>query len=228
MEINKQSLNTIFEEESSSEHNNLDNIYVEITYFPDNMPSIKSYYIMNQNEYKDLKTMHLDLYIDEFINEEELTKDKIDIHTINNPNNIKLCKEFLKIFGNPFDLLTLISEKRKIFELNQKKFSNNKQILVNNFSDTSDSDSSNKNSENNKLDILMGKSKEKNNKDMNIDSDTESEDYIATMTEIIETFNKTKCVDENKLKKLAESKPDTLFDNIIQEISKSSQIKHTK
>ena len=226
MEINKQTLNTIFEEESSSEHNNSENVYVEITYFPDNMPSIKSYYVMNQNEYKDLKTIYLDLYIDDFINEEELTKDKIDIHIINNPNNIKLCKEFLKIFGNPFDILTLISEKKKVFESNQKKFSTNKQVLSNNFSDTSDSETSNKNSDDNNLDMLMGKTNKKTL--INSESESDSEDYIATMTEIIETFNKTKNVDELKLKKLTESKPDTLFDNIIGEIAKSATKKSTK
>ena len=226
MEINKQTLNTIFEEESSSEHNNSENVYVEITYFPDNMPSIKSYYVMNQNEYKDLKTIYLDLYIDDFINEEELTKDKIDIHIINNPNNIKLCKEFLKIFGNPFDILTLISEKKKVFELNQKKFSTNKQVLSNNFSDTSDSETSNKNSDDNNLDMLMGKTNKKTL--INSESESDSEDYIATMTEIIETFNKTKNVDELKLKKLTESKPDTLFENIIGEIAKSATKKSTK
>lgn len=226
MEINKQTLNTIFEEESSSEHNNSENVYVEITYFPDNMPSIKSYYVMNQNEYKDLKTIYLDLYIDDFINEEELTKDKIDIHIINNPNNIKLCKEFLKIFGNPFDILTLISEKKKVFESNQKKFSTNKQVLSNNFSDTSDSETSNKNSDDNNLDMLMGKTNKKTL--INSESESDSEDYIATMTEIIETFNKTKNVDELKLKKLTESKPDTLFDNIIGEIAKNATKKSTK
>lgn len=226
MEINKQTLNTIFEEESSSEHNNSENVYVEITYFPDNMPSIKSYYVMNQNEYKDLKTIYLDLYIDDFINEEELTKDKIDIHIINNPNNIKLCKEFLKIFGNPFDILTLIGEKKKVFESNQKKFSTNKQVLANNFSDTSDSETSNKNSDDNNLDMLMGKTNKKTL--INSESESDSEDYIATMTEIIETFNKTKNVDELKLKKLTESKPDTLFDNIIGEIAKSATKKSTK
>lgn len=226
MEINKQTLNTIFEEESSSEHNNSENVYVEITYFPDNMPSIKSYYVMNQNEYKDLKTIYLDLYIDDFINEEELTKDKIDIHIINNPNNIKLCKEFLKIFGNPFDILTLISEKKKVFESNQKKFSTNKQVLSNNFSDTSDSETSNKNSDDNNLDMLMGKTNKKTL--INSESESDSEDYIATMTEIIGTFNKTKNVDELKLKKLTESKPDTLFDNIIGEIAKSATKKSTK
>lgn len=226
MEINKQTLNTIFEEESSSEHNNSENVYVEITYFPDNMPAIKSYYVMNQNEYKDLKTVYLDLYIDDFINEEELTKDKIDIHIINNPNNIKLCKEFLKIFGNPFDILTLIGEKKKVFESNQKKFSTNKQVLSNNFSDTSDSETSNKNSDDNNLGMLMGKTNKKTL--INSESESDSEDYIATMTEIIGTFNKTKNVDELKLKKLTESKPDTLFDNIIGEIAKSATKKSTK
>jgi hypothetical protein len=57
------------------------------------------------------------------------------------------------------------------------------------------------------------------------DSESESEDYIATMTEIIETYNKTNNVDEIKLKKLSDSKPDMLFDNIIGEIVKTSKAK---
>ena len=220
MEINKPSLNTIFEEESSSEHNTLNNYFIEITYFSDNLPSIKSYYLMTESEFRDLKTIYMDLYIDDFINGEELTRDKIDIHIINNPNNIKLCKEFLKIFGNPFDILNLIGEKKKVFESNQKKFINNKQILNENFSETSDSDKEKDNMEKSLSDII--------NKSEKDNSDSDSDDYIATMTEIIGTFNKTKNIDEAKLKKLTESKPETLFDNIIGEIVKTSKSKNTK
>jgi hypothetical protein len=114
MEINKNVLNTIFEDESSSDSKPVDRLYIEITYFSDNMPSIKSYYMMSEIEYKDLKTLHMDLYLDDFINEEELSRDKLDIHIIHNSNNIRLCRDFLKLFGNPFDIY-YNSKQKKIF-----------------------------------------------------------------------------------------------------------------
>jgi hypothetical protein len=209
---NKASLNTIYEDETSSDQNLINAVCVEITYFPDNLPALKSYYLMSQTEHKDLITLYMDLYIEDFINGEELTKDKIDIYVINNSNNIKVCRDFLKTFGNPFDILNLIHEKKKDFESNQKKFSKTKQNLINdNFSDTSKSDNE---------DIIF-----QNNKNNESETDSDSDDYINTMTEIIGTYNKTKNIDEAKLKKLTESKPEILFDNIIGEIAKTSKSK---
>ena len=105
----KSPLNTIYEDDSSSDQNLINTVCVEITYFPDNLPAIKSYYLMSQIEHKDLITLYMDLYIENFINEEELTKDKIDIYVINNSNNINICRNFLKTFGNPFNILNLIN-----------------------------------------------------------------------------------------------------------------------
>jgi hypothetical protein len=215
----KASINTIYEDDTSSDQNLINTVCVEITYFPDNLPALKSYYLMSQTEHKDLITLYMDLYIEDFINGEELTKDKMDIYVINNSNNIKVCRNFLKTFGNPFDILNLINEKKKEFEYNQKKFCSlsqkkTKQNLINdNFSDTSKSDNEDNVFQNNK----------NNNSDS--DSDSDSDDYINTMTEIIGTYNKTKNIDEAKLKKLTESKPETLFDNIIGEIAKTSKSK---
>lgn len=217
----KASLNTIYEDESSSDQNLINTVCVEITYFPDNLPALKSYYLMSQTEHKDLITLYMDLYIEDFINGEELTKDKIDIYVINNSNNIKICRNFLKTFGNPFDILNLINEKKKEFESTQKKFSTHsqtkiKQNLINdNFSDTSNSDYENNIFQNDK----------KSNSELASESESDSDDYINTITEIIGTYNKTKNIDEAKLKKLTESKPETLFDNIIGEIAKTSKSK---
>jgi len=201
MEINKTILNTVFEDETSSEQNTSNNLFIEITYFSDNIPSIKSYYNMTQPDYRDLKTLTMDLYIDDFIDGENLTTDKLDIHIINNPNNIKLCKDFLKIFGNPFDIVNLINEKK---QLSPNIKLSSKQILEDSFSDASNNDNS----------------FYKNNV---LNSDSDSEDYINTMTEIISTFNKTKNVDKEKIKKLAEVNPDSLLDNIIDEICKTNK-----
>ena len=248
MEINKNALNIIFEDESSSDSNIVDKVYVEITYFSDSISSIKSYYIMSQSEYRDLKTLYMDLYLDNFINNEVLTQNNIDIHIINNPNNIKLCKDILKVFGNPFDILSLIKEKKKIFDADQKikintktyiSKSNNK-LLNDNFSDTSNDNNNNDNdNDNDKYDkehdfdnILDQELSEpiikpsKKNIDISLysDTETESEDYIATMTEIIGTYNKTKHIDEIKLKKLTENKPEMLYDNIISEITKQKKL----
>ena len=241
MEINKNALNIIFEDESSSDSNIVDKVYVEITYFSDSISSIKSYYIMSQSEYRDLKTLYMDLYLDNFINNEVLTQNNIDIHIINNPNNIKLCKDILKVFGNPFDILSLIKEKKKNFDADQKikintktyiSKSNNK-LLDDNFSDTSNDNNNDKyDNEHDSDNILDQELSEpiikpsKKNIDMSLysDTETESEDYIATMTEIIGTYNKTKSIDEIKLKKLTENKPEMLYDNIISEITKQKKL----
>jgi hypothetical protein len=224
MEINKNVLNTIFEDESSSDSKPVDRLYIEITYFSDNMPSIKSYYMMSEIEYKDLKTLHMDLYLDDFINEEELSRDKLDIHIIHNSNNIRLCRDFLKLFGNPFDILQLIKEKKKAFDLNQKKMIQSNILLNDNFSDTSDeNDFIN---ENELSEPIIKPSNKKKNNNNDLSSDSESDDYIEAMTEIIETYNKSKKVDEEKIKKLTKNRPETLNDNIIGELAKTSKVKN--
>jgi len=224
MEINKNSLNTIFEDESSSEQTPIDRIYVEITYYADSLPSIKSYYIMSHNEYKDLKTLYMDLYIEDFINGESLSRDKLDIHPINNTNNIILCKDFLKLYGNPFDIIHLITEKKLEIQQNQTNFIQSANILNNNFSDTSNN-SSNSSESNFELSepIIKPKNKDIINEDI---YDSDSEDYIETMTEIIATYNKSKIIDEDKIKKLKQNRPNMLNDNILGELTKTSKSKN--
>lgn len=78
-------LDSITEVVDSDDDIDLDKMYIEITYYPDHMPQIKSYYKLTKDEYKEITTMYMDLYIDNFINGEKITKDNLDIHIINNP-----------------------------------------------------------------------------------------------------------------------------------------------
>ena len=100
-----------------------DKLYVEITYFFDELHNIKSYYIMTDEEYKSLSIMIIDIYIENFINNEILTKDKLDIHIINNIDNIKIIDDFLKIYGNPFDIINIINIKNN-------HINNNREITI--------------------------------------------------------------------------------------------------
>lgn len=188
MEIFKQKLYPILEQDNNND------LCIELTYFPDNIPSIKSYYFMTPSEYEELKSLHLDLYIENFIENEELTKDKLDIYLINNSNNINIIRNFINIFGNPFDILTIIHSKK-----NNKCIVNN-DIIVTEFSESSDEP--------------IIKPKKKN---YSADIDSDSDEYINTMTEIIETFNKSKTVDEIKLSNIINN-PEIQNDNIFSEI----------
>jgi hypothetical protein len=102
------------------------------------LPQIKSYYEVSPLEYENLKSMHIDIYIDNFLNGENLEKDKLDIYVISNNSNIKIIKNFINQFGNPFDILGLITEKKK----NIKQISNEHSNLNLNlkFSEESNSD----------------------------------------------------------------------------------------
>jgi len=90
METFKQKLYPIHEQDNND-------LCIELTYYPDNIPSIKSYYFMSPSEYEELKSLHLDLYIENFIENEELTKDKLDIYLVNNSNNINIIRIINKI-----------------------------------------------------------------------------------------------------------------------------------
>ncbi len=67
MEQNKLTLKAIPEDDSSSDNNEYihDICCIELTFYPDTMPSIKSYYIMTNSEYEELKSLHMDLYMTE-------------------------------------------------------------------------------------------------------------------------------------------------------------------
>ena len=126
-------LNSIPEDISTSETDtNMNKLVIEIIYYPDFMPAIKSYYLLTNDEYENLINLHRDLYIENFFNE-RLDKDKLDIHIIQNINNIKLCKEFLSIFDNPFDILSYITDFKNT-DINNFIIDNNK------FSEETDSD----------------------------------------------------------------------------------------
>lgn len=144
--MNKIKLHPIPESISTSESDNQDKIAVEIIYYPDTLPTLKSYYLLSYDEYNDLLKIHRDLYIENFINNEKLTKDKLDIHIIQNDDNIILCKNFIKIFGNTFDILNYI---------NNIKISND-DLDINNFiiNDDKFSDDSEISSENNLIDTI--------------------------------------------------------------------------
>ena len=86
---------------------------VEITYDSESLMFLKSYYMMTQNEYDDLKTQHIDIFIENFINNEDLTKDKLDIHIVQNTNSVKLINDFIQAFGNPFDILLAINNRKQ-------------------------------------------------------------------------------------------------------------------
>jgi len=158
-----------------------DEICVEIICYLDTIPAIKSYYILSKKEYDDLKMLHIDIFIPDFINNETITKDKLDIIIITNEINIKHIKDFINIFGNPFDIIDLIYKKKIIHDQEQQITQVNEQKIYDNF------------------------------------ESSESDDYIATMTDIIDTYNKTGKPDKAKIIKLKKTNPE-LNDEIINEL----------
>ena len=83
-------LNSIPEDISTSENDtNMNKLVVELIYFSDYIHAIKSYYLLTNDEYENLINLQRDIYIDNFLNNERLDKDKLDIHIIQNTNNIK-------------------------------------------------------------------------------------------------------------------------------------------
>ena len=112
MNSSKQMLNPIIEENND--------LCVELTFYSDSLPAMKSYYIMNSADFEELNSLHMDIYIENFVNSETLTKNNFDIYLINNPSNIVICKNFIEQFGNPFDIMALICAKRtKKMEIKQ-------------------------------------------------------------------------------------------------------------
>jgi hypothetical protein len=201
-----------------------DNLCIELTYFPDTLSSIKSYYIMTQEEYLNLKTLHMDIYIENFINNEDLTKDKLDIHIVSNINNIKIFKNFIELFGNSFDIINLINIKKNnpTLKTNPKLKSTLKTNLTKKISKSeSDSDFSS-DSMTNILNDSIIRPKITNTQLQHISS-SESDDYINSLTEIIDTYNKSKNIDETKLNKISQTKPEIFKDVIISELIKAQQ-----
>ena len=205
MNNSKQLLNPIIEENNE--------LCVELTYYSDILPAIKSYYIMNLSEYEELNSLYMDIYIENFINGETLTKNNFDIYLINNPSNIIICKNFIEQFGNPFDIKSLIyAKKLKNTEVKTLNVTYN-ELLINNFSDsemTIDDTSSDTESDSVEYSERMIKSKNIINL-----SDDKS---INTLTEIIDTFNKTKIVNKSKIQQLIENKSELLKDEVLKDI----------
>lgn len=168
-----------------------DKLCIEITYYPDSLPSIKSYYLMTNNEYEELKALHMDIFIENFMNNDDLTKDKLDIHIVNNNSNIRIFKDFINMFGNSFDILSLVNARK----LSQSDKISQKHALLDNFSDN---------------EIKLRSSEQ---------SSTDSDEYISVMTEMIDKYNKSQIVDDDKLKKLIQNKPHLANDEILSEIS---------
>lgn len=194
--------------ESKNSSNDQSLTYVELTYYADTMPQIKSYYAMTQTEYQNLNLLYLDLYIENFINDEELTKDKLDIHTITNPESINVCRTFLNNFNNPFDIILLIREKINASCANKHIF--HKYPVFNNLSVDSDfSNADEKHIANN--DIVLNSSTQTS-------SNADSDEDINTITEIIDTYNKSKTNGKNKLINLSNANPKLLNDPILNEI----------
>lgn len=192
-------LDSITEVVDSDDDNNLDKIYVEITYYPDHMPQIKSYYKLTKDEYKEITTLYMDLYIDNFINGEKITKDNLDIHIINNPVNIEKCKNFIEIFGNPFDILLYINERKiRSFTVKKKK------------DDGSETDSNSEIFEH--LTLNENQHICKSNF-----SDSDSDEYINTLTEIIGIYNKTKTININD-EEIEKYNKDDVIKEIIEDI----------
>jgi hypothetical protein len=230
------------ENESSSDNNDInDKLCIELTYYADNIPSIKSYYIMTNNEYEELKTLHMDLYIENFLNDEDLKKEQLDIYIVNNVNNINKIKNFIDQFGNPFDIINLINikqaEQKQLNKIKEEILKTNN--LIDKFSDSnseSTSEYSNYelediypnvlNSKFNSLSVPLIKPKLnikslisiENNINSDDESDNNSESYIDTVTEIIDTFNKSKKIDDDKLKAISLNRPHLLKDNVLNEL----------
>jgi hypothetical protein len=249
MEQTKYVLNPIIEDEASSENvlNSDGKLCVELTFYPDTMPSTKSYYIMTPIEYEELNSIYMDIYIENFINDENLTKDKLDIYLIHNPDNALIIKNFLNKFGNPFDIINLINIKRKQQSIKSEKHVHNIDTITDNFSESeseSDTTSTGNNCEeisepiqkpkqkiskpNLTSQFLPKKSKstkssKQTNQESNLksesESESESESYIDAMTEIIDTYNKSKKIDNDKLKKISDNRPELLNDAILNELA---------
>jgi hypothetical protein len=205
---NHQQLKPISEDESPNTEPDLTNkILVEISYFPDTLPSIKSYYMWSHEELETFKSLHMDLYIENFLNNEDLTKEKIDIYVVNNPKNIEICRNFLNIYSNPFDIKMLINDRLQNKNTNYRF--NNLEKDFSEFGSESISD----------LDqpIVQPKNKHQHQHQHHT-SESDSDEYIETMTEIIETYNKSKQIDESKLEKLATRKPELLNDLVLNEL----------
>ena len=251
-------LKTVPEIDSGSENNN-DNdndnckLCIELTFYPDTLPSIKSYYFMTPIEYEELKTLHLDLFIENFINDEDLTKEKLDIYLINNSNNIKMIRSFINQFSNPFDIINYINAKQSIQkQLNKIKIQEKSMVdsmvesIVDNFSESdTETESSNCQVEDvskfiNKPRLsefsnsVLHKSSEYSSKisksskiyakNDGSGSESDSESYIDTVTEIIDSYNKSKKVDNEKLEIISKNRPDLLKDAILNELT-SNQTK---
>ncbi len=203
MNHTKQLLNPIIEENNE--------LCVELTYFSDILPAIKSYYLMTSTEFEELNSLYMDIYIENFINGETLTKDNLDIYLINNSSNIMLCKNFIEQFGNPFDILTLINAKK----LKNTEIKNKTDLLTTDFSDTDTSiEYNNSETESDSVEyseqIIRSKNKTK-----------EDDKCINTLTEIIHTYNKTKKINKDKVEYIASNKPELLKDDILNDILSS-------
>lgn len=176
----------------------LDKLYIEIIYYLDNLPTIKSYYIMSNDEYNNLITIYMDIYIENFINNEVLSKDKLDIHIIKNLDNIHIINNFLNIYGNPFDILNYIYSKKSFINIHDKEIN---------------SDSSPR-SDLNEIIIKKPKIIVDN---YNNDDDNNILDIVDTVSDLINSFNKSNKIDNNKLIELSKTHPEILNDDIIKE-----------
>jgi len=206
MNHSKQILKPIIEENNE--------LCIELTYFSDTSPAIKSYYLMSPTEYEELNSLYMDIYIENFMNGETLTKDNLDIYLINNSSNILICKNFIEQFGNPFDILTLINAKKsKNTEIKNIKMKNN--LLTTDFSDSETSiEYNNSETESDSVEYSehMVKSKQ-------IIQDDDK--CINTLTDIIHTYNKTKKINKEKVEYIASNKPELLKDEILSDILSS-------
>jgi len=246
------SLRSVPEIDSGSENNNNENengkLCVELTFYPDTLPSIKSYYLMTPIEYEELKTLHLDLFIENFINDEDLTKEKLDIYLINNSNNIKIIRSFINQFSNPFDIINYINAKQSIQkQLNKIKIQEKSMVdsIIDNFSE-SDTETETSNCQVEDVSKFINKprlsefsnsvlhkcseysskiSKPSKIYVKNDNSESDSESYIETVTEIIDSYNKLKKVDNEKLEIISKNRPDLLKDSILNELT-SNQTKN--
>lgn len=124
----KSFLNTIPEEISSSESDDEKKI-IEIIYFSTKVPALRSYYIVNSKEYGEILNLQKDIFIDNFLNNECLTSNNLDIHIIKKKENIILINNFLKIFGNPFDILEYINSFEKPIFLNNENFTDSDKLV---------------------------------------------------------------------------------------------------
>ena len=200
----KHMLNPIIEETNE--------LCVELTFYPDSIPAIKSYYIMNSSDYEELNTLHLDIYIEDFINNETLTKNNFEIYLINNPSNIIICKNFIEQFGNPFDIMALVYAKKNK-NINTKKNLSQNELLINNFSDSEISiDQATTETESDSFEYSERMIKCKKTPQIIDDNG------INTLTEIIDTFNKTNIIDKSKIQNIIENNPELLKDDVLKQI----------